>query len=139
MTLKLTKSKKIVLFLALVLFMALTPSIVSAKTSGVDLAIQSIRFTKVAETNETVMFSAVVKNRGTEAAQSIGGTIEFGNGMGAGFGAPIVIEPGETKVLGFGGTAYREAGKFVVRITVSSSPEDVNPRNNLKNAIIHIR
>jgi len=130
MVYKLTKSSKIVLFLALVSFMTLTPSIVSAKTSGVDLAIQSIRFTKNAETNETVDFAIVVKNRGTEATQAFGLTFDFGSVGGMGFAYPLVIEPGETKVFTLG-TTYPEAGKFVVSAYVSSSPEDVNLRNNL--------
>jgi len=139
MVYKLKKSSKIVLFLALVSFMTLTPSIVSAKTSGVDLVIQSIRFTKIAETNQTVNFAVVVKNRGTEATQSLSVGMDFGNGVGGGFAAPIVIESGETKVFGLGAVAYREAGKFVVRASVNAHPEDVNLRNNLKTAIIHIR
>lgn len=133
----LIKSGMIVLLLAMLSFMTLATSIGSARISGVDLDIVNIKFKQNSGINQTVNFAILVKNKGTEATQSVGLGIDFGNGVGGGFGAPIVIEPGETRVFTFG-TIYKESGKFDVRVTVNT-PEDVNLNNNIKTTIVNIK
>jgi hypothetical protein len=137
MSLKSTKSKRIALLLSMILFMTLTPSIVSARVSGIDLVIQNIKFDHSVQTNEEVDFIVYVKNKGTETTQSVSLTVDFGNGVGVGGGGTIRIKPGETRIFNVG-TTYRESGKFVVRATVNTDG-DVNLENNLKTVVISIK
>ena len=137
MTLKLKKSKKIALLLAMLAFMPLTQSIVLARISGVDLDIQNIKYEYDMETDPMVHFTIFVKNKGTEPTESVSFGFDFGNGIGMGFGGSIVIQPGETKVFTLGAT-YSESGKFVVEANVNT-PGDMNLKNNLETAIINIK
>ena len=137
MSLKLTKSRKIALFFTILLFIPLTQSIGLARINGVDLDIQNIKYEYDTETDQMVNFEIFVKNKGTEATQSLSFKFEFGNGCGMGFMGPVIIKPGETKIFTLGST-YRESGKFVVEASVNA-PEDVNIKNNLRTAIINIK
>ncbi len=137
MALKLTKQKTIALLMVTLSFMTLAQSVSSARMGGVDLSIQKIKFDHNAETGEMVNFAVFVKNKGTEPTQALGLKFDFGSIGAMGFAAPIVIEPGETRVFNLG-TTYMESGKFIVKATVSAHPEDVNLRNNIKTAIINI-
>ena len=136
MKLKITKQKTFALLMITLSFMTLTQSASSAKTSGVDLAVQTIKFDHTAETDEMVRFAVLVKNKGTEATESICIRVEFGNGFVSEGVGPMVIEPGETRVFTRGAT-YPGSGRFVVTATVFT-PGDVNPRNNIKTGVIKI-
>jgi len=131
------KSGKIALLVAILSFMALTQNIASARISGVDLDIQRIEYDHSAGMNQTVHFTIFVKNKGTEATQSLSVGLDFGNGIGMGFMGPIVIESGQTKTFTVGST-YTESGKFVVRAEVNTLG-DVNLRNNFETGIINIK
>ena len=82
-------------------FMSLAQNVSSAKTSGVDLVVQKIKFDHNAETNQMVNFAIFVKNRGTEPTQALSLMFDTGSMVGGGFAAPIVMEPGETRVFNF--------------------------------------
>ena len=130
------KKSKIVM-LAMLSFMVITPNIASARVSGVDLYIQNIKFDHNVEAGQLVDFAIYVKNRGRESTEVMGLTIDFGNGMGMGFGGTIVIKPGETRVFNLG-IVYQETGKFVIKASVNTSG-DVNLGNNAKTAIIVVK
>jgi len=135
MSLELIKSRKVALLLSMLLFVNLTSGIGLARISGIDLDIQDIKFNHNVETNQTVNFEIFVKNKGTEATQSLSLTFDSGTG-GGGFAAPIIIEPGETRVFTVG-TNYRESGKFIVKAIVNTAG-DVNSENNYKTATINV-
>jgi len=126
----------IVLLLAMLSFVALTQDIVQARTSGVDLSIERIRFDHYVRTNQLVEFRVTLKNRGTVATQSLSMTFEDGMG-GLGLAGPIVIKPGETRDFTFG-TSFNRPGEFSVKVTVNTGG-DVNLKNNVKTVIIHVR
>jgi hypothetical protein len=137
MNLEITKSRKIALLLAIISCITLTQNIGSATISGVDLDIQTIKFEHNPVIDQMVHFTIFVKNKGTEATQFLSVEFDFGNGVGGGFGGPIVIEPGETKVF-TSGTTYSESRKYIVRASVNT-PRDVNLKNNYETVVINIK
>jgi hypothetical protein len=126
----------VVLLLAMLSFIALTQDIVQARTSGVDLSIEHIRFDHHVRTNQLVEFKITVRNRGKVATQSLSMTFDDGMG-GSGFAGPIIIKPGQTRDFTFG-TSFNKPGEFPVKVTVNTDG-DVNLKNNVKTVIIHVR
>ena len=95
-----------------------------------DVAVDDILFSDENPLPEEIVHITVpITNRGPGATSGLGFDLDFGDGAGGGFGAPLTLRPGETHFFEFD-HAYREEGTYTLR-ALAEVDNDIDMSNNV--------